>query len=213
MNTTELKDIFRQEVFDLQLPYLWSDSLIYTYIDDAQKQFCRKTYGIEDARSFKITIKSDGTEWYTIDPLILKIRSATNATTGADISLIAAEKMATAGLRFDGKVGPLRALVTGLEKSAVRAHPVPNTAVTVNLSTFRLPNDIAAGDDFEIDPQHVLPLLDWVKCKAYRVQDAETNNPKKAMEHEQVFEAYCAKAKVEQSRARRPVSTVTYGGI
>lgn len=213
MNTTELLSVFRQEVYDNVAPYLWSDSLVYTYIDDAQKQFCRKTYGIEDSRSFKITIKSDGTEWYAIDPLILKIRSATDATTGAEVPLIAAEKMATAGLRFDGKVGPLRTLVTGLDKGMVRAHPVPNTASVVNLSTFRLPADIAAGDDFEIDPQHVLALLDWVKAKAYRVQDAETSNPKKAMEHEQVFEAYCAKAKVEQSRARRPVSTVTYGGL
>jgi hypothetical protein len=212
MNTTELKDIFRQEVYDTVAPFLWSDSLIYAYIDDAQKQFCRKTYGIEDSRSFKLTIKADGTEWYAIDPLILKIRSATGDR-GDDIPMIAAEKMITAGLKFDGKVGPLRVLITGLEKNMVRAHPVPNTATTVALSTFRLPNDIAAGDDFEIDPQHHLALLDWVKCRAYRVQDAETSNPKKALEHEQVFETYCAKAKVEQSRARRPVSTVTYGGI
>lgn len=213
MNTTELLSVFRQEVYDNVVPYLWSDALIYTYIDDAQKQFCRKTYGIEDSRSFKISVKDDGTEWYAIDPLILKIRGATNAATGDDIALIASEKMVTHGLKFDGKVGPLRALITGLEKGSVRTHPVPNIAVTVSLSTFRLPNDIAAGDDFEVDPQHILGLLDWVKCKAYRVQDAETSNPKKAMEHEQVFEAYCAKAKVEQSRARRPVSTVTYGGL
>lgn len=213
MNTTELKDIFRQEVFDLQLPYLWSDSLIYTYIDDAQKTFCRKTYGIEDSRSYTLTIKSDGTEWYALDPAILKLRDAVNATTGMPIEIIAAEKMNERGLRFDGTVGPLKALITGLDKGFVRTVPKPNQAMVINLRTFRLPADLAAGDDFEIDAQHVLPLLDWVKAKAYRVQDAETSNPKKAMEHEQVFENYCAKAKVEQSRARRPVSTVTYGGI
>ena len=35
MNTTELLAIFREEVADIELPYLWSDALIYAYIDDA----------------------------------------------------------------------------------------------------------------------------------------------------------------------------------
>jgi hypothetical protein len=213
MNTTELLSVFRQEVYDTVVPYLWSDSLVYTYIDDAQKQFCRKTYGIEDSRTFKLTIKADGTEWYAIDPLILKIRDAIDPATGKDVPLVSVEKMTDNGLLFNGTVGPLKALITGMDKGFVRTIPKPNVASTVELRTFRLPNDIGAGDDFEIDPQHILGLLDWVKCKAYRVQDAETSNPKKAQEHEQVFEAYCARAKVEQSRARRPVSTVSYGGL
>lgn len=213
MNTTELLGVFRAEVFDLVVPYLWSDALIYTYIDDAQKQFCRWTYGIEDARSFKLSIKADGTEWYAIDPLILKVRSATDQATGDEVPLIAVEKMRERGLKFDGKQGPLRALITGLEKGNVRAHPVPNVASVVELATFRLPNDVAAGDDFEIDPQHILPLLHWVKHKAYGVQDAETYDPRKSAESEQKFRDYCAQAKVEQSRVRRPVSTVAYGGL
>ena len=56
MNTTELLAVFRQEVFDLETPYLWSDALVYTYIDEAQKQFCRDTYGIEDSSSFTLAI-------------------------------------------------------------------------------------------------------------------------------------------------------------
>lgn len=213
MNTTELLAVFRAEVFDTVAPYLWSDPLIYTYIDDAQKQFCRDTYGIEDARSFKLSIKADGTVWYAIDPLILKLRDAIDPATGSDVPMIAIEKMRENGMKFDGTVGPLRALVTGMEKGMVRAYPVPNVASTVELRTFRLPNDVAAGDDFEIDPQHVLPLLYWVKSKAYGVQDADAYDPKKGAENEAKWVAYCAKAKVEQSRARRPVSNVSYGGL
>jgi len=213
MTTTELLAVFRQEVFDLQTPYLWADSLIYTYIDDAQKQFCRWTYGIEDARNFKLTIKTDGTEWYALDPMILKLRDAIDPATGDSITLVAAEKMREKGMKFDGKQGPLRALVTGLEKGYVRTHPVPNVASVVELHTFRLSNDVGANDEFEIDAQHILPLLYWVKSKAYGVQDTETYNPKLSAEFEQKFRDYCAQAKVEQSRARRPVSTVSYGGL
>lgn len=213
MNTTELLAVFRSEVFDLEAPYLWSDSLIYTYIDDAQKQFCRDTYGIEDARSFKLTIKADGTVWYAIDPMIVKLRDAIDPATGNDVPMIAIEKMRENNMKFDGTVGPLKALVTGMEKGMVRAYPIPNVASTVELRTFRLSNDVVAGDDFEIDPQHVMPLLYWVKAKAYAVQDADAYDPKKAKENEAKWDAYCAKAKVEQSRVRRPVSTVTYGGL
>lgn len=213
MNTTELLAVCRQEVYDTVAPYLWEDALLYTYIDDAQKQFCRLTYGLEDARSFKVTIKADGTVWYPVSPAILKIRDATNAATGAPVPLIAVEKMAASGIRFDGTTGALRALITGMERNMLRAHPVPSEAATVDLGVFRLPVDVAAGDDFEIDAQHILNLLFWVKYRAYSVQDAEAGDPKKAASCKADFEAYCAKAKVEQSRVRRPVSTVTYGGI
>lgn len=213
MNTTELLAQFRAEVFDTAAPYLWSDALIYTYIDDAQKQFCRLTYGIEDARSFKISIKADGTEWYAIDPLILKLRDANDQSTGNEVPLVAVEKMREKGMKFDGRLGPLRALITGMEKGYVRAHPKPNVASVVELRVFRLSNDVVAGDDLEIDPQHHLPLLDWVKKRAYNIPDTDAYDPQKAMKHETAFIAYCAAAKVEQSRVRRPVGTTSYGGL
>jgi hypothetical protein len=83
----------------------------------------------------------------------------------------------------------------------------------VELRTFRLPFDVVAGDDLEIDAQHHLKLLDWVKHKAYSIPDTDTYDSQKAAKHEAAFTAYCATAKVEQSRARRPVSTVSYGGL
>lgn len=213
MNTTELLGIFRAEVYDAIEPYLWSDALVYGYIDDAQKQFCRDTQGIEDARSFKLSIKADGTQWYALSPLILKLRDAVDTATGLNVPLIAFEKMADHGLRFDGAVGETRALITGMDKGFVRTLPVPNQAKTIELRTFRLPNDVAPGDDFEIDPQHVRNLLYWVKYRAYSVQDAETADTKQAEKNRAEHEAYCAKATIEQSRVRRPVSVVTYGGI
>ena len=76
MTTTELLALFRTEVSDLEAPYLWSDALIYSYIDEAQKQFCRDTYGIADARSYTIDLLTDGTEWYNIDPGSRNVRSS-----------------------------------------------------------------------------------------------------------------------------------------
>lgn len=212
MNTTELLTTFREEVVDQALPYLWSDALVYTYIDDAQKQFCRETNGIEDARSFRLTILADGTEWYAINDKILKLRDAIDPDTGNPVSLIAVEKMSANCMKFDGAVGQVKALVTGMQKGYVRAWPKPNVASTVELRTFRLPEDIVAGDDFEIEDRHVLPLLFWVKHKAYLKQDTEVYDKNMSDRCLADWKAYCAAAKREQDRLRRPVSTVAYGG-
>ena len=113
MNSTELLAVFREELSDAVAPYLWSDVAFYRYLDDAQKMFCRMTEGIEDSRtaavvSIPVVIS---TEWYAISKLILKVRSATLASTGADIPLINIEKAPARGIRFNGTVGPLKALV------------------------------------------------------------------------------------------------------
>ncbi len=212
MTTTELLALFRSEVFDLELPYLWSDSLIYGYIDDAQKQFCRDTNGIADARSFKVNVVA-GTEWYSYDTKILKLRDAINQATGLPMPIVSVEKMHENDMRFDGTAGTLRALVSGLEENTLRTWPVPDAAMTIELRTFRLPEDVAAGDDLEISAQHHQHLLHWVKHRAYSVQDTETFDKGAADRYYAAHKTYCAQARIEQNRVRRPVSTVTYGGI
>lgn len=212
MNNSELIAIFRDESGDVEQPYVWSDALLHTYVNDAQKQFCRLTYGIEDGRSFVLNIQPNMI-WYEIDPLITKLRDAINPATGRSVPMIAVEKMAENSLAFDNTVGPLKALITGIEKNYVRALPTPSVASVVELRTFRLPFDMTVGGSFEIDDQHVLNLLYWVKYRAYSIQDPDARDEKKAALCKAEFEAYCAKAKVEQSRIRRPVSTVTYGGL
>ena len=212
MDTTELRNMFRSEFSDDVVPYLVSDALVYNYIDDAQKMFCRKTEGIEDGRSFTLAV-APGTEWYDLDPVILKIRKAVNTATGREVSLINTERAELAGVRFDGRTGPLNVLVLGIEKNAARAWPVPNAAAAVELQVFRLPRTVEAGDSLELDEQHHQHLLLWVKHRAYGIQDSEVTDKRKAEEYEQRFNSYCFEARKEQERARRVVGAVAYGGI
>lgn len=199
-------------------PYLWSDSLVYQYIDDAHKNFCRFTNGIADARTALVTQIAvvPATEWYDLHKSILKIRTATRQDTGVEVEMINPERIAAEGIRFDGRTGPLRVMVQGLEAHTVRAWPVPAETVIVNLTVFRLPLlDITDDGDqeFEIDGQHHAHLLLWVKHLAYDKQDAETFDRRKSDEFAQRFQAYCADVKKEQDRARRVGMPVAYGGI
>lgn len=211
MDTTELLTLFRAEMRDQELPYLFEDEAVYTYINAAQVEFCRLTEGIEDGRSFKLSVVP-GTEWYPLNKRILKLRKAYNAATGRPVEIVNQERAEQAGIRFDGRTGPLKALVAGIEKGGLRAWPLPSEAAEVALEVFRLPDPVGAGDTLEIDDQHHLPLLYWAKHLAYDTHDAEIFDRRKADDYEVKFRTYCARAKAEQGRARRQVSTVQYGG-
>lgn len=212
MTPNELLKVFRVEVSDLADPPLWSKELIMGYIKDAQEQFCRRTEGIEDGRSFKIKVEP-GKEWYSISALILKLRKATITASGGKINIVNSERADIEGVRFDGRTGPVNSIVVGIEKHAVRAWPVPSVAMVIELSTFRLPKDFSESGDLEVDSQHARGLLLWVKHLAYSVQDSEVFDRYKADYYESKFEEYCAQAKREQSRARREVGAVIYGGL
>ena len=128
MNSTDLVDQFRSEMSDAVAPFLWSDTLVYSYVNDAQRMFCRLTNGIADSRTAAVTqlaIKP-GVEWYDLHKSILKIRTATRGDTGRDLDTVNPENMALRGVRFDRTVGYVKYLVQGLEDHALRAWPVPN---------------------------------------------------------------------------------------
>lgn len=218
MNSTELIDLYRKEMRDVERPYLIDDASLYSYLDDAQKWFCRLTEGIEDSRTPAVTRLSivPGTEWYDTSRLILKLRDVHRTDTGRQIEVVNAEKATKLGLVFDGRVGATKYMVTGLDKNALRTWPVPDEAVTVELRVFRLPLTAItdAGDqELEIDEQHHRHLLLWVKHLAYDNHDVEMFDRRKSDEYKAKFEAYCFQARKEQERARRSVSTVLYGGI
>lgn len=212
MNAARLRATCRAEIFDVAEPYLVSDILLQVYLDDAQKMFCRLTQGIEDARTFSIRIRPD-VEWYPIDPLILKMRAVTSKLTGRPVATVAMEKAADAGIYFDGRVGPLKALVTGAEKNMVRAWPMPAVEEDLAMAVFRLPYDLADSAEPEIDPQHHLALLEWVKHRIYSNHDSELFNAVQAGTFKNTFTMYCEKAKTEQTRARHSAGVVSFGGL
>lgn len=218
MNSTELLDLFRSEMADTEEPYLWSDSDVYGYIDDAQKMFCRLTDGLDDATTPEVVdlAVGEGDDWLATHKSILKFRSAYREDTGRPVEIVNYEDLPARGWRLDSTQGPVKALITGMEKHKVRVYPVSNEEVTVKLLVFRLPLESITDEgeqSFEIDEQHHRHLLLWVKHLAYSKQDAETFDKTKAAEFEGKFVVYCGGAKNEQGRAAHKTRVVAYGGI
>lgn len=208
---------FRTEVTDTATPYLWSDAEFYGYLDDAQKEFCRNTDGIPDATSafLALPVVADSAAYLALDASILKIRSVKRADTGRPVDLVNHEDMDTRGWYFDGRTGPLKALIVGEERHKCRPFPVTNESVALQLLVFRLPLvtlDGTVGQVLEVDSEYHKGLLHWCLHRAYSKPDADTYNPKAAAAFEGQFMAFCAGAKVTEARKNHKPRTVAYGG-
>lgn len=221
MTPTALLALFRAEVRDAVAPYLWSDVEGWSYMDDAQKMFCRLTDGIPDATTtavVDITVAA-AASWLNLHASILKIRGATRTSDGGELTILNYEDMAGRGMRFDGTTGPLSTLISGMEENKVRLGQVASEADAIKLLVFRLPineinaTTVAAAVALEIPAEHHRHLLSWMKHLAHMKQDAETYDKGKADEFEATFRRYCDDAKLEQARKRHKVRTVAYGGL
>lgn len=214
MKTHELLKLFREEVFDLESPPMWSNTLVYAYMDEAQKQLCRLTDGIPDSTSDAAILELEsGEAWATLSPAVLQVRSARDGR-GRPLALVPVERIDQEDIRLDDSRGTPRVLVTGMEEHRVRVVPIPDAAAQVQLNVFRLPlRDIVGPDqDFEVRAEHVQPLLDWMMHRAYGRQDAETYDKGRARDFEEKFRRYCDGVKREQARLRRTPHPIAYGG-
>lgn len=216
MDSSEVLDQFRTSVSDDVEPFLWSDAEAFRYMDEAQKMFCRLTGGLGDASSPLTRIDyTTATDWVDLSPLILKVRDATRVDDGREITIENFEDLRATGRRFNGVPNRVRSLVTGIEPHRARLHPFPREAGSINLVVDRLPlkpiTD-AGGQKFEIDEQHHMALISWMRYRAYAKQDAETLDKKKSEDSKAEFEVYCFEAKAEKELARTKNRMVHYGG-
>jgi predicted heme/steroid binding protein len=226
MNSSDLYDRFRTDVFDTAEPYLWTDGEVFAYMDAAQKQFCRLSGGIKDASSALTQVPIVATEaWVTYDPRILKITRANRLSDFRKVEVMTIESLESvnaaddygiaSAYTLDNIQGAVQAIVTNLEDGKIRLVRVPKENDTLQLAVYRLPLVTINDTDMalEIDEQHHEYLLLWMKKLAYSKQDAETRDDKKAAANELAFRAYCEQARAERERREHKARPMAYGGI
>lgn len=232
MTPLQLKELFRTDSRDEAQPYLWSDAEIYSYMDDAQKMFCRKGGGIADSITPAITQIAvvAGSTQGNYDPRILKLRDLRRASDGQNVEIINFEDLGHAprgtddyghfapaggGPKFSTRLGPVRAVVIGMDASAMRFIDVPEADDMLLAIVYRMPlEDVTESTlAFEIDTQHHLHLMGWMKHLAHKKQDAETYDRGRSLEFRDEFLAYCDQAKAEREQREHKYRSVTYGGL
>lgn len=226
MNSTTLLARFRADVRDEATPPLWTDGEIFSYMDDAQKMFCREQGGIADSTSAVTQISAVAAQPFaTISPLILKIRAANRAADYRDLEILNYEDMQTQRLQTDygTQIGPtidntsgdIRAIVVGMEANKIRFVRIPEANQTIALVVYRMPllTLNAIDQALEIDEHHHIHLLLWMKHLAHMKQDAETYDRGRSDQFRTDFMAYCERARQEREKREHKFRTVAYGGI
>lgn len=230
----QLVELFREDMDDVEAPYLWSQQRVYRYLDAAHKAFARRTDLLGTTATVTITA---GNPLVDIDPRWTRIRRATLNSTGKEISVTnfadldhemfeddygSAFEFSTG---WETKTGPPQFLVLDMERDKGRLAPylavgTPNDQL--NLLVYREPTtDIvynvgtgAVTGTLEVtDTQDQEALLWWMRSLAYGKHDAETANPNSEEAYRVKFLNYCEEAKRRQTRVRRRAGTVRYGGL
>lgn len=226
MDSSALLNLFRAEVRDEEFPYLWSDIEVYSYIDAAQKMFCRLQGGIADSSSPLTHLSvSAGDVFVSISPLIIKLREAHRASDGYGLEILNFEDLQNygsvddyghrSGYRIDNSTGAVRALIVGMETNKVRLLQIPQSALTIDTTVYRMPLETVEDGttDLEIDEHHQRYLLNWMKHLAHQKQDAETYDRGRSDMFRAEFLAYCDQAKAEREKREHKYRTIAYGGL
>ena len=226
MDSTRLFELFRSDVADEAKPYLWKDIEVWEYMDSAHKAFVRLTGGIADFTSSITEVSATANEPTSeVSKRILRFMYAQRTSDNRPVEIINSTDIGRLGrsdygsnrpFTLSDQVGPVVAMVIGMQRGIVRWVNVPEADDTIKLRVYRLPlNDITgdAQEFVDIDDQHHIYLLNAMKALAYRKQDAETFDRARAEENEVVFARYCALVKSEFEREKHKTRVVAYGGL
>lgn len=229
MAPSELFDAFRLEVDDLADGTLWSEDEIYRYMDQAQREFARKTDCFLDATTASVTqiAITANQALVTLSPLVTKVRrgelasnfNTVKATTLAEMdegAVIGSDYGRVVPTQWRSATGEPRWAVTDYQPGKLLLVPKPVIADTLSLAVFRLPlNTLTSSSTVleVIDEDHQYGLRLFMEHLAYLKQDAETYNPKRSKNAKDEWAEFIADAKRSFRRKRYTPKAIAYGGI
>ena len=240
MTLQGLIDYFRKQVSDEAAPFLWDDAEALLFAIDAQDMFVRKIGGIScntvaaasDPSNLQLhdLVLTANTPYSAFSPYILRIRSGKLLTAKLGVKFISESEIPASTAQSndysngsprtpyyldDTDTGTVSQAIIGIVDKQVRWYKVPNAADSCRLHVYRLPYPRIIDQDsaLEIEEQHHIHLVKWMKHMAYAKEDAETYDKDLSERNEKAFMAYCDDAKAELDRQRFKPRMVQYGGL
>ena len=143
----------RVELNDTAQPQFWSDAWLTEAINEAEREACVRARLIEDSSSVASSLDIDtATKRYPLHPSVLDV------------------------LEVNFESDPEKQVPQWtLTETDLSFYAYPKADETLLLTVIRMPLSPMAsdGDTPEIRSQHHAKLIDWVKYRAYSVQDAD----------------------------------------
>lgn len=229
MNLGELRTLLREAILhdrsdrvEGDNDYLWSNSTLNLYINEAQRRFATRGLVIRDATTDEVTKITlvEGQGEYVLHPAVFAVISARVTTQTADLtrtghSMLAAYRAPTENWIDPASLqglppGPVLAYSTdeglqdidsdGASQVTLRVHPVPSAAAAgtvIRLRVCRKPIDTLQSDSQipEIPEDHHIEMLDWAAYLALRIVDDDAGAPKRAADFMATFDMHVKEAR------------------
>lgn len=178
--------------------FLWSDSALLRYINEAQRQACNRTDFLFSEVYFSITLAT-GVHTYSISDKITFIESVEFDDTQkvSHKSVEELKRYVTDWRTLSGMTG--NELYYTIRNRKMRVYPIPDAVdngkkLTLNAYHLPIDNITSTSDDLVIAEENHRDLIWWVLYEAYSKQDAETYDKEKGLRYlaqfNQVFGDY-----------------------
>lgn len=197
VTTPELISALRELLDDEQQPYLWKDSACVRYLNDAERQVCRRAYLLIDKNTSAICNinLSAGVASYALHSKVLTIRRCIIGDGYAPLTVYTKEEV---DARINLGVVDWASAAAGIPEVVIHEandelifYPPPLNDDVAYLEVARLPlNDLTNDESSspEIPVLYHEDLILWGAHRAYMKNDSDTINLVLAKEYENQFE-------------------------
>jgi hypothetical protein len=192
MNLGEILTQARLELDDTEADYLWSDSELIAYANEAQEQACRRSRLIIDSSTPEVCEIQviAGTSLYALDDRIISIKDVTDSR-GFELTGKTVAWMNEFVSGWRNVEGDFIAFITDYETNKLKVYPIPKADSVIKLRVVRtqLADMVALDSSPEIKSRYHRALIHWVKHRAYLKKDADTLDKNASVEALSLFEA------------------------
>lgn len=173
MTGAELLALTREILRDEKLPYLFSDTAIYRYLNEAQHRMAERTHCIVDDETYEVSLEPS-VRSYTLNSNILHVLGA---RIDGETDPLAVGFTTLGGAFFNGSEGlPLRYSMIG-GASKISFYPTPDDSYTVKLiAAIRPTTTIAATTSAEVPDEFQTALADYAASKCLLQNDVDGLN-------------------------------------
>lgn len=195
MTLDEFVQRFRAEAKDLRKPYLWSDELIKSFLNEAERRACvcgRLLFEDADPSICSIDL-TVGDHTYPLHGKLYEIVSLHIANAAGELRPIELRSREWLNANHPGwRENNCLAYAAIQRDTAIRVVGEIVAGDELLIEGYRLPmrDMVAPGSSPEINESHHVNLIDWVHHKAFSIPDSDGFDPDRAAKHEAKFTRY-----------------------
>jgi len=193
MKVGKIIEQFRDEVDDATAPYLWSNTELIGYLNEAEVEACRRSRLLVDsktAETCEIAITADEQD-FALDPRVIMIRRAKLADEDYPLTFKSIHSLDEEFPAWDGETASTpEYYFADADTASIGIYPKHDGTDTLHLTVVREPLTPVNDDEDtpEIASRYHFGLINWMKHRAFTKPDSETKNPELYILRLQLFE-------------------------